>query len=109
MAGCSYPGDFNGDRSTGVRPDLRPDSRATARRSRPVVLLILCGLVLAGVITAATTIMLSKLRERALEDRQRELQNLALTLAEHTDRSFQSVELVENSLVERMQALGIAT
>jgi len=53
--------------------------------------------------------MLSKLRERALEDSKRELQNLALTLAEQTERSFQAVELVQTSLIEQFRALGIAT
>ena len=72
-----------------------------------VLVLVLCGLVLATVITAATALTLSNLRERALEDRKRELQNLALTLAEHTDRSFQTVELVQKSLIERMHALGV--
>src|SRR5215470_2571326 len=111
MAGCrSHPGDIDGDRSAGLRPaPAQWDSRVTPWRARPVLVLILCGLVLAGVITAATAIMLSQLRERALEDRKRKLQNLALTLAEHTDRSFQAIELVQKSLVDRMHALGITT
>src|SRR5262245_11645482 len=105
-----HPGDVDGDQSAGLRRGpAHGDTRATPWRSRPVLVLVLCGLVLAGVIAAATAIMLSQLRDRALDDRKRELQNLALTLAEHTDRSFQAVELVQESLINRMQTLGIAT
>src|SRR6266702_6793551 len=45
----------------------------------------------------------------ALTAVQCELRNVALVLAEQTDRAFQTVELLEDSLIERMQALGIAS
>src|SRR5262245_51730186 len=112
MAGLYPPRirDVDGRQPAGSRGGpAHEDSPKAPWRSRPMLVLILCGLALAGIIMAATAIMLSELREHALEDRKRELQNLALTLAEHTDRSFQAVELVQKSLINRMQALGITT
>jgi PAS domain-containing protein len=53
--------------------------------------------------------MLVGLRERALAASERELTNTALVLAEQTDRAFQAVELMESGLLERMNALGIAS
>jgi len=60
-------------------------------------------------IVAGTGVILSNLRNRALADSERELQNIVLVLAEQTDRAFQALELVQKSLIERMQTLGIAT
>src|SRR5262249_4788204 len=48
-------------------------------------------------------------RDRALADAERELGNTALILAEQSDRAFQALDLVQKSLIERMQALGIAS
>jgi diguanylate cyclase (GGDEF)-like protein/PAS domain S-box-containing protein len=61
-------------------------------------------MLLGGVIAAATMLMLSKLRNDAIVDGGRELENLALVLAEYTDRAFQSVALVEANLLEQAQA-----
>ena len=78
-------------------------------RFRPVRLLLACGVLLAAAMTAGTGLILSNLRERALDDSERALQSVALILAEQTDRAFQAIDVAQASLIERMQALGIAS
>src|SRR5262245_58045839 len=79
----------------------------TTRRSRAVHLLVICGLSLAAVVIAGTVAMLTDLRDRAIAAHERELKNTALVLADHTDRAFQAIELMQSSLIERFNALGI--
>src|SRR5437762_12013696 len=78
-------------------------------RSRAVQLLVLCGLLLASAILAGTSFIVASLHNRVLADNERELRNLALVLAEQTDRTFQALEVVQASLIERSQALGVAS
>src|SRR6185437_5304654 len=54
-------------------------------------------------------IMVDNLRDRALFDSERELKNTALILAEQIDRTFQAVDLVQISVIERIQSLGITS
>jgi PAS domain S-box-containing protein len=49
------------------------------------------------------------MRERALADAERELRNMALVLAEHTEQTFQSIVLIQDSIVETVRSRGIAT
>src|ERR1017187_9234058 len=60
----------------------------TAGRSRPVRLIILCGVLLVVAIAVGTGIMLSNLRNRALNENEREVQNMTLVLAKQIDRDF---------------------
>ena len=83
------------DRATGPR---------RLRRARPVLLLVVCGVLLGGVIAVATALIVSKLRNDALADGGRELENLALVLAEDMDRAFQTVGQVEANVVEQLQS-----
>jgi diguanylate cyclase (GGDEF)-like protein len=78
-------------------------------RNRPIRYLILCGVALIAAIVVGTAIMASDLRDRALFDSERELKNTALILAEQIDRSFQAVDLVQSSVIEKIQALGITS
>ncbi|HUD88466.1 MAG TPA: EAL domain-containing protein [Xanthobacteraceae bacterium] len=78
-------------------------------RNRPIRYLILCGVTLIAAIVVGTAIMVDNLRDRALFDSQRELKNTALILAEQIDRSFQAVDLVQSSVIEKIQSLGIAS
>jgi hypothetical protein len=71
--------------------------------SRPILLLVLGCILVAGAVTVTTILLLSDLRDRAIADSERELQNTALVLAAQTDRAFQGVDLVESSVIERMQ------
>jgi hypothetical protein len=77
--------------------------------SRPTRLIIICGIILVAVVIAATASLLSNLRGRDLAEKARALESLALVLAEQIDRSFQSIELIQASVIERMQSLGIAS
>jgi diguanylate cyclase (GGDEF)-like protein/PAS domain S-box-containing protein len=72
-------------------------------------LIIICGIILLVVVIAATASLLSNLRDRDLAEKERTLESLALVLAEQIDRSFQSIELIQTAVVERMQSLGVAS
>jgi diguanylate cyclase (GGDEF)-like protein len=84
-------------------------SRLALWRSRPIRYLVLCGVLLIAAIIVSTSIMVDNLRDRALFDSERELKNTALILAEQIDRSFQAVDLVQSSVIEKIQTLGIAS
>src|SRR4051812_17153681 len=77
------------------------------RAHHPIRYLILCGVLLIATIAVGTAIMVGNFRARALADSERELKNTALILAAQIERSFQAVELVQRSLMERIKALGI--
>ena len=81
----------------------------TAWRSRPVRLIIICGILLIGATIAVTGGLLLNLRDRDLAETKSVLEKMALVLAEQIDRSFQSIELIQTDVVERMQSLGIAS
>ena len=53
--------------------------------------------------------MVSNLRDRALFESERELKNTALILSDQIDRSLQAVDLVQSSVIEKIQALGISS
>jgi diguanylate cyclase (GGDEF)-like protein len=90
---------------------IRPGaiSGLAAWRHRPMRYLILCGLLLVAAIVVGTSIVVGSFRDRALADSERELKNTALILAEQTDRSFQAVELVQSSVIEKIRSLGITS
>ena len=79
----------------------------TAWRSRPVRLIIVCGILLIGTVIAATAGLLLNLYNHELVENERRLESLALVLAEQIDHSFQSIELIQRGVIERMQSLGI--
>jgi len=81
----------------------------TAWRSRPVRLIVICGILLIGATIAVTGGLLLNLRDRDLAETKSVLEKMALVLAEQIDRSFQSIELIQTDVVERMQSLGIAS
>ena len=78
-------------------------------RSRPIVLLVLCGFVLCGTIAIGTVAVLSNLYDRVLADKERELRNFASVVAGHLDQMLQSVSLAETGLIEKIRARGIAS
>ena len=77
--------------------------------SRPVRLIIICGILLIGAVMAATGGLLLNLRDRDLAESERRLNGLALVLAEQIDRNLQSIEVLQNAVIERMRSLGIAS
>ena len=52
-------------------------------------------------------LLVSQLRRNALDNSGQELQRLALVLADQAERTFEAVELVQDSLVERLQNDGV--
>ena len=80
-----------------------------ARHSHPIRLIIICGIIVVGVVIAVTASLLLNLRNRDLAEKARTLQSLALMVADQVDRNLTSIELVQNSVIERMQSLGIAS
>jgi len=64
---------------------------------------------LIAAIVIGTAIMVGNLRERALLESERELKNTALILAEQIDRTFQGIDLVQSSVLEKIQSQGIAS
>jgi PAS domain-containing protein len=81
----------------------------TASNSRVVRWIVIFGIVLIGTIVAATGLMLQNLRDRELAESEHQLNNLTFILAEQIDRSFQSIELIQTAVIERMRSLGIAS
>ena len=67
------------------------------------------GIVLIAAIIAATCLMLLNLRDRELAESEHEQKSLTFVLAEQIDRSFQSMELIQIAVIEKMQSLGIAS
>jgi len=82
---------------------------SSAGSSNPIRLLVAGSLLLIALIVVATGFILFNLRDRVISDSERELNNVALILAEQADRQFQAVELVQTALIERIQSLGIAS
>ena len=78
-------------------------------RSHVIAWLYASGFLVAAVIVVCTVLMLANLRDKHLMEATRELQNLALTLAEQMDRSFNAVELVQRSLSDPLEALQLTT
>jgi diguanylate cyclase (GGDEF)-like protein len=78
-------------------------------RNRPIRYLILCGLTLIAAMVVSTAIMVGNLRDRALFESERELKNTALILSEQIDRILYAIDLVQSSVLEKIQSLGIAS
>ena len=78
-------------------------------RNRPIRYLILSGVTLITAIVVSTAIMVGNLRDRALSESERQLQNSALILSEQIDRMFEEIDLVQSSVIEKIQALKITS
>src|SRR4029077_21107614 len=78
-------------------------------RSPTVLAFTLLGVLLVSSIIAGTWLLLAGLRNRAIAGSESELRNVALVLAEQRDRSFQAIELIQNSIIEKIKFLKIAS
>ena len=79
------------------------------RGKRPIRYLIVCGALLTAAVVASAGVTAFKLHESTLADNERELNNTALILAEHSDRALQTVELIHSSIQERIETIGVAS
>jgi diguanylate cyclase (GGDEF)-like protein len=70
---------------------------------------VVSGALLIASIAVCTAIMVENFRNRALADSERELKNTALILSEQIDRSFQALDIVQSSVVQKIEALGISS
>jgi hypothetical protein len=68
----------------------------------PVNHLLIGAALLIAAILVVTAFLVGDFRERALADSERELKNTVLTLSEQLDRSFQAIELVHRSVIDRI-------
>ena len=86
---------------------LRLVRSARQSEARLVRWMIILSVVLIGVIVAATAYIVLYLRDRSIDESGRRLEGLTLVLAEQIDRSFKSMELVENATIDRIKRMGI--
>jgi PAS domain S-box-containing protein len=107
-----------GDQKTEIRTEARGRNRGLTAdaertpiggRDRAIWWIVASGLGLTAAIAFGTAILISNLQDRARADAKRVLNTTAYVIAEHCEGTFQSVELVQRSVIERMQSLGIAS
>jgi diguanylate cyclase (GGDEF)-like protein len=73
-------------------------------RGGPIRWLIVGGVFLIAAITIGTTIMAGNFRERALNSRERELENTVLLLARHFDQQLDDFTVIEKDVVTQIQS-----
>ncbi len=93
--------------SGGNRDDDR--ARSAFDRRNPLNWLILGGVLLIASIVIGTAVTVTNFRERALNNRERELENTVLLLARHFDRELRDFEAVQADLVRRIERSGLAS
>jgi diguanylate cyclase (GGDEF)-like protein/PAS domain S-box-containing protein len=71
----------------------------------PVNYLLIGAALLIVAIVVGTGFLVANFRERALHDSERELKNTVLILSEQLDRSFQAIELVQRSVIDRVSGV----
>jgi signal transduction histidine kinase len=74
---------------------------------RPLQRLYLCAGILIAVLLGGSIFLILELREHDLLREENDLRKVSLTLAEEADRSFQTVDLVLTSLVDRLGLTGV--
>ncbi|MGZ9272291.1 MAG: PAS-domain containing protein, partial [Candidatus Binatia bacterium] len=89
------------------RSSTKPAGGAPIARRNPLNWLIFGGALLIAFIVFGTAITVMSFRQRALENRERELHNTVLLLARHFDRELQNFEAVQKDLVRRIESLGL--
>ncbi|MDO8399373.1 MAG: EAL domain-containing protein [Bradyrhizobium sp.] len=92
-----------------VRNNSKPAGKAAIARRNPLNWLILGGALLIAFIVVGTAIAVISFRQRALEDRERELHNTVLLLTRHFDRELQNFEAVQADLVRRIERFGLGS
>jgi diguanylate cyclase (GGDEF)-like protein/PAS domain S-box-containing protein len=82
---------------------------AASIRRGPVLWLILCGVMLVAAIIIGTAAMIGEFRERALSNRERELENAVLLLTRHFDQQFEDSNIIAGNLISQMNFSEIAS
>jgi hypothetical protein len=78
----------------------------TSRRSKPAYWCAICGLALGLGVAGGAAAVIGKQYDQALSNTKRELRNIGIVIAEQTDRSFQALDLVQSSLIDRVRSVG---
>ena len=81
----------------------------TSPKSQPIRWLLLTGSMLIAAIGLVTAIFATDLRERALKDKQREMENTVLLLAKHFDQQLEQLALIESGIVSEIRSAGITS
>ena len=84
------------------------DADAPVRRG-PIRWLIICGVLLIAAIVIGTAITVSKFRERALANSERELENTLLLLTRHFHEQLEQLDLAQEQLAEDINLAGITS
>jgi len=71
-------------------------------------LLTAAGLVIAAIVVAVS-VLLWNLRNDQIARSEEDLESLVLVLSEQIDRTFQSIELLQRDIIERVDSLDIAS
>jgi diguanylate cyclase (GGDEF)-like protein len=77
--------------------------------ARARYILMACGLLIGLVIAGSALLLAQELRRESIWNAGQAMKNLAFVLSEETDRVFQTVELVQLGLIDRMREAGIDT
>ncbi|AXK83009.1 EAL domain-containing protein [Pseudolabrys taiwanensis] len=80
-----------------------------SRHANPARLIAAGGFVLTVMIAVATWTLLASLRADQIKETQGNLERQTLMLAEQIDRSMQSIELIQQAVIERVRSLGIVS
>lgn len=76
---------------------------------RPGTLLLTVLIILEAAIATTAGVLVKDLREAALTHADRIHRNLALVLADHTERAFEAVELVQTAILQQFLGSGLRT
>ncbi|GLH76957.1 bifunctional diguanylate cyclase/phosphodiesterase [Bradyrhizobium sp. SSBR45G] len=68
-----------------------------------------CGAFLIALVVCTVALILSHLRDHAIEESKRQLLSTATVLAKQAARDFDAVNLIEASLIEHMQTLAVVS
>lgn len=82
---------------------LERGAREPLRRIPGTMPLVILAALLILVVIVAAGVLMSTLRDDGVKDRRRELDNLAMTLAEQTARAFQSLQIVQEDIIDHIQ------
>jgi diguanylate cyclase (GGDEF)-like protein/PAS domain S-box-containing protein len=82
---------------------------AAARTRDPIFWLVVSGCLLIAGISIGTTIMVGEFRERALSNRERELENTVMLLTRHFEQQFDDSETVAAEIISQMRVSGVST
>ena len=88
---------------------IRYRSRSAFDRRNPLYWLIFGGVLLIASIVIGTAITVLNFRERALNNRERELENTVLLLARHFDQQLHDFEVIQRDVVRRIERSGVAS